>query len=61
MKSTIQQCIKETDPENGEIKIIWVARLTDIFSDVVKVKEIDASEEISTYRSLLIIVDDSLN
>ena len=61
MKSTIQQCIKETDPENGEIKIIWVARLTDIFSDVVKVKEINDSEEISTIIDITTLTVNTYN
>ena len=37
-KSTIQRCIKETDPENWKIKIRWLARLTDVFRDTTEVK-----------------------
>ena len=52
MKSTIQRCIKETDPESWKIKIIWVSRLTNIFVEATKVKEINASDEISTISDI---------
>ena len=48
MKSIILRCIKETDPENWKIERRWVARLTDIFRDATKVKEINALDKIST-------------
>ena len=51
-KSTIQRCIKEIDPENCKIKRRLVARLTDIFRDATKVREINASDNIDTISDI---------